>query len=580
MVITNGIRSNITPVYNCILDGFGLGKRKSADAIHQAVKTGRAPFLANLFRNYPYERLSASGRAVGLPPGTMGNSEVNHLNMGAGSRVYQSIERIDVAIRDGSFFGNEALLEAVANVKKNESTLHIMGIIQGHGGTVHGSIKHLFALLELVKKEELKNVVIHLFTDGRDTNPNAAGEIYLKMLEEKIAELKLHEIVKIKTVMGREIAMDRDTAWDKTLTALKALVSGESEFRANSAQEAIEQSYRRNQTDEFIRPTIIGEYQGIQPLDSVIFFNFRQDRGIQLTTAFRESDLKFFNYKKKGDLQLITISSFGSAYYQGQLTEAFSIQDTAGCINEETFSEIQRIRERIKNIVFVAMTEYYPGLNALSAFPEKEIPETVGEIVANANLRQLRLAGPEKFAHVTGWYSGRRLKPFSGENRYMASDPTLKGRTENGKRYDLAPEMTAYIETDYALRAIEQNIYSLIVHNFQNGDMIGHTGNFDAAVAAISCISYCLSRIVPSFIKRGGIFVLTADHGNADEMLIKKGGGFVPSTQHSMNLVPFWVLGKEVKLRNRGTVPDIGVSVLDLIGLPRSSKMTAESLIH
>jgi 2,3-bisphosphoglycerate-independent phosphoglycerate mutase len=580
MTMIQGVSPKIRPVYNCILDGFGLGKRKSGDAIHQAVKTGRAPFLANLFRNYPYERLSASGRAVGLPPGTMGNSEANHLNMGAGRKVYQSIERIDVAIRDGSFFENEALLKAVANVKKNDSTLHLIGILQGHGGTVHGSIKHLFALLEMVKKAELKDVVIHLFTDGRDTNPNAAGEIYLKMLEEKIKELNLQKIVKIKTVMGREIAMDRDTAWDKTLTALKTLVSGESEFHASSAQEAIEQSYRRNQTDEFIRPTIIGEYHGIQPLDSVIFFNFRQDRGIQLTTAFRESDLKFFNYKKKGDLQLITITNFGGANFQGQLTKAYSIQDTRGCINEETFSEIQRIQERIKNIVFVAMTEYYPGLNALTAFPEKEIPETVGELVADANLRQLRLAGPEKFAHVTGWYSGRRLKPFKDEDRYMAQDPTLKDRTENGKRYDLVPEMTAYIETEYALRAIEKDIYYLIVHNFQNGDMIGHTGNFDAAVAAISCISECLSRLVPAFINRGGIFVLTADHGNADEMLIKKGVGFVPSTQHSMNPVPFWVLGKEVKLRNRGSIPDIGVTVLDLMGLSRSSRMTAESLLN
>jgi 2,3-bisphosphoglycerate-independent phosphoglycerate mutase len=541
---------NATPVYLCILDGFGIGEKSEKNAIYQAIKQGKAPFIKELFDHHPYSKLECSGLAVGLPKGTMGNSEVNHLNMGAGRVVYQSIERINVAIQDGSFFDNEALLAAVNNCQKNNSTLHLMGILQGHGGTVHGSILHAFALLELVKRAGLKKIDIHLFTDGRDTNPKAAGEVYLKMLHDKISELALTSFVKIRSVMGREVAMDRDTAWDKTLASLKALTKGEGEYKASSAAEAINSSYGRKETDEFIRPTIIGDYHGMEPKDSVIFWNFRQDRGIQLTTAFREKDLKFFNYKKG-----------------------------TKPINEGIYNEIQQIQARTKDIVFVAMTEYYPGLNALTAFPEKEIPNTVGEIVSKAGLKQLRLAGPEKFAHVTGWFSGRRTSPFPGEDRHLAQDLKLKERTEGGKRYDLVPEMTAYLETDYALKAIAEKEYSLVVHNFQNGDMVGHTGNLDAAISAIGHLDKCLAKLVPAWTAKGGIFIITADHGNADEMKLKKDDKMVVSTQHSLNPVPFWVLGKDIKLKEKGIVPDVGVTVLELIGLEKSADMTAKSLI-
>lgn len=536
------------PLYLCILDGFALGEENDNNAIYRAIQQGKAPFIAELFEKSPYSKLECSGLAVGLPKGTMGNSEVNHLNMGAGRVVYQSIERINVAIKDGSFFKNEALLTAVSPYKP---ALHLMGLLQGHGGTVHADIKHLFALLELAKRAGLKTINIHLFTDGRDTNPKAAGEIYLKMLEDKIKELGLKDRAKICTVMGREIAMDRDTAWHKTLTAMKALVNGEGEYKASSAREAIEKSYSRGQTDEFIRPTIIGDYKGMGPRDSVIFFNFRQDRGIQLTTAFCETDLKFFNYKKG-----------------------------TKPIDEKIYKEIQGLREKAKGIVFVAMTEYYPGLNALTAFPEKEIPNTVGEIVSQAGLNQLRLAGPEKFAHVTGWFSGRRTTPFPGEDRHLAQDLKLKERTEGGKRYDLVPEMTAYLETEYALKAIESGKYSLIVHNFQNGDMVGHTGNLEAATAAIGHISKCLEKLVPAWTNKGGIFIITADHGNSDEMELKKGKKMVVSTQHSLHPVPFWVLGKDVKLKKKGIVPDVGVTVLDLMNLQIPADMTARPLIE
>jgi 2,3-bisphosphoglycerate-independent phosphoglycerate mutase len=344
--------------------------------------------------------------------------------------------------------------------------------------------------------------------------------------------------------------MDRDTAWDKTLIAMKTLVNGVGEYKAATVREAIENSYRRGETDEFIRPTIISGYTGMGPIDSVVYFNFRQDRTIQLTAAFCEHEKTFFNYKKGTKL-----------------------------IDEKTYEAIQALRKKLPHIVFVAMTEYYPGLHGPTAFPEKEIPDTVGEVVSKAGLKQLRLAGPEKFAHVTGWFSGRRTEPFPGEDRHLAQDIELKKRTQEGKRYDLVPEMTAFLETDYALKAIGAGAYSLIVHNFQNCDMVGHTGNLDAATEAIADLSSCLEKLAPAFIAKGGIFIITADHGNADEMLLKKGDQMVKSTQHSLNPVPFWVLGKEVKLREKGIVPDIGVTVVDLMGLPKPEAMTASSLI-
>ncbi|MFA6431780.1 MAG: 2,3-bisphosphoglycerate-independent phosphoglycerate mutase [Candidatus Margulisiibacteriota bacterium] len=540
----------VTPVYLCILDGFAIGENSKLNAIFDAIEDNKAPFITDLVKNHKYSLLECSGISVGLPEGTMGNSEVNHLNMGAGRIVYQSIERINVAIEDGTFFTNEALTAAVNNAKHNASALHLMGILQGHGGTVHGSIKHIFALLEMAKKAELNTVYIHLFTDGRDTNPKAAGEVYLKMLEDKIAELGMTEKVKIATIMGRELAMDRDTSWDKTLLAMKALIAGVGEFKALTAREAIENSYARGQADEFIRPTIVSGYTGMGPVDSIIYFNYRQDRTIQLTVGFCEKDKKFFDYKKG-----------------------------TKPIDDDVYKQILALQDRISSKVFVAMTEYYSGLNGLTAFPEKEIPETVGEIVSKAGLKQLRLAGPEKFAHVTGWFSGRKTDPFPGEDRHLAQDISLKQRTENGKRYDLVPEMTAYLETEFALGAIERGVYSLIVHNFQNGDMVGHTGNLDAAEAAIGHVSKCLEKLFPAFVKQGGIFIITADHGNADEMLIKKGNEMVVSTQHSLNPVPFWVIGKDIKLLEKGIIPDVGVTVLDLMGLPKSKLMTAKTLI-
>src|SRR3989339_591298 len=540
----------ITPIYLCILDGFAIGKQDDSNAIWRAVKSGQATYIKDLLDKHKYSLLECSGLAVGLPAGTMGNSEVNHLNMGAGRVVYQSIERINVAIEDGSFFKNEALVTAMKNGSATFQAVHLMGILQGHGGTAHGSIKHLFALLELAKREGVKQVYLHLFTDGRDTNPKAAGEIYLPMLEAEVKRLGLADVVRIATIMGRELAMDRDTAWDKILIAMRAIVAGIGEYKALTAQEAIASSYTRGETDEFIRPTIISGYSGVGPTDSIIYFNFRQDRTIELTTAFCEQDIKFFNYKKG-----------------------------TRPIDDSVYKEIASLQQRIKGSAFVAMTEYYPGIHALTAFPEKEIPETVGEIVSRAGLKQLRLAGPEKNAHVTAWFSGRRAEPFPGEDRHLAQDLTLKARTEEGKHYDWVPEMTAFLETEYSLGAIASGKYSLIVHNFQNWDMVGHTGNTEAATKAIIDLSLCLEKIVPAWLDKGGVFIITADHGNADEMSFHKGDKDIVSTQHSLNPVPFWVLGQEVTLKDKGIVPDVGVTVLKLLGLQPSNEMTASSLV-
>ena len=536
------------PVYLCILDGVAIGAKNKTNAVFEAMAEGKAPFLKELFAKQ-YGLLGCSGRAVGLPDGTMGNSEVNHLNMGAGRVVYQSIERINVAIEDGSFFTNHGLLKAVNNCKAKNSTLHLMGIIQGHGGTVHGHINHLFALLKLAKDNGLKKIAIHIFGDGRDTDPYSLGEVYIKMLQDEILSLGMKEIASVKTIMGREIAMDRDTAWGKTLIAMKAIILGETESVAGSADEAIKKSYEQKSTDEFIRPVKIGEYDGVKKEDSIIFWNYRQDRAMQLAVGFCEQDHKFFNYKKG-----------------------------VKPIDESLYSQIIELQNKIKGSVFVSMTEYYEGTASLTAFPEKEIPHTVGEVVSNAGLLQLRIAGTEKFAHVTGWFSGRRQNPFNGEERVLIQDPTLKDRTEQGKRYDLVPEMTAYLETDRVLSEIDSKNYSLIVHNFQNGDMVGHTGNLEAATKAISVVSECLSRIVPKWLEKGGVFILTADHGNADEMIVEKNHNPVASTQHSLNPVPVWILGVDGEVKD-GAIPDIGVTILKVMGLHVPADMNAKSLI-
>ncbi|NQU16589.1 MAG: 2,3-bisphosphoglycerate-independent phosphoglycerate mutase [Candidatus Saganbacteria bacterium] len=545
-------------LYLCILDGFGLGKDQKTDAIQAAIAQGKAPFFKELFEKHPYAKLECSGEAVGLPPGTMGNSEVNHLNMGAGRVVYQSLLRVNKAIDDESFYNNKELLKAVENCKKNNSTLHLMGLLQGGGGCVHGNITHLFGLLELAKRNNLPKIVIHVFTDGRDTNPHAAGNEYFPQLLKKIDEMGITDKVKIGTVMGRAYAMDRDVNWQLVIKAFKAIVNGEGVRKQPDIETAVKFAYKQKskvvvkgkekeviESDEFIQPTILGDYSGMGAKDSIIFWNFRQDRAIELTACFVEEDKKFYNYKP------------------GQPP-----------ITDDMFNQLKAIRDKIKDIKFVAMTEYYVGMNAHAAYPEKVLADTVGEIVSRAGKKQLRLAGPEKFVHVTGWFSGRRGDPFPGEDRILAKDPTLKERTNDGKNYDWVPEMTAYVETEESLKAIKSKKYDLVVHNFQNGDMVGHTGNLEAAEKAIEALSICVEKIYKAVMEQGGVMIVTADHGNADQMQIKD----KVSTQHSTNPVPCWILGKDIKPSKTGIIPDIGTTALKLLDLDIPKEMTGKIL--
>lgn len=543
-------------LYLCILDGFGIGNDPKTDAIQKAIADGKAPFFKELFEKHPYAKLECSGEAVGLPPHTMGNSEVNHLNMGAGRVVYQSLLRVNKAIDDESFYKNEELLKAIENCKKNNSTLHLMGVLQGGGGCVHGNIYHLFGLLELVKRNNLDKVVIHLFTDGRDTNPNAAGNEYIPQLLKKISEMGQKDKVVIGSVMGRAYAMDRDVNWQLVIKAFKAIVEGTGIRKQPDIETAVKFAYQQKakvngkevvESDEFIQPTIIGDYSGMNPNDSMIFWNFRQDRAIELTACFVEDDKKFYNYKP------------------GQPP-----------ISDDMYNQLKAIRDKIKNISLVAMTEYYEGMNAHAAYPEKEVPNTVGEVVSKAGKKQLRLAGPEKFVHVTGWFSGRHSDPFPGEDRILAKDSTLKERTNDGKNYDWVPEMTAYIETELSLEAIKTKKYDLVVHNFQNGDMVGHTGNLDAAEKAIEALSKCVEQIYNAVTKQGGVMIITADHGNADQMEINH----KVSTQHSTNKVPCWILNSRIKqITGDGIIPDIGTTALKLLDLEIPKEMTGKILV-
>lgn len=551
----------VKPLVLCILDGFGVagfrGKRKAGDAIYQAVKRGQADFFKKLFLNEPHSLLTAIGRAAGLPPGVMGSSETNHQIIPAGRTIDQPLYLLGKALENKSFYENKAINAAIGHAARNNSTLHLMGILQRGKGTVHGSIDHLFPILEMAKRAGIKDIAIHLFTDGRDNDKRSAGETFLGVLESKIAELELQNVAKIRTVMGRSVAMSRDMEWDNILAAMQAIVAGEGApgRMFGNAREAIEFAYsHKNETDEFIQPSIIGIYQGMQPQDAAIFWNYRDDRARELTTAFLEEETGPYNYKS-------------------------IINPNLPKIAQETHAAIAKLRARVEGIFFANMTDPYIGAPSEVAFSAAGITPTLGEVVSNAGLQQLRVAGPEKFAHVTAWFSGKRAKPFNGESRFLAFDPTLKNRTNGGKSYDLVPEMTAPIEATEMQKALAEGIYDLIVHNYQNPDMVGHTGNLEAAISAVSFLSAKLEKTVEQVMSMGGVVVITADHGNADEMLVNKGGELVTSTKHSFNPVPLWILGRDVNLATHGRVASVGPTVLDLMGLTIPSQMTAPSLI-
>ncbi len=506
------------PLVLVILDGWGLNENADGNAIARA----RKPNIDALVSRYPTTRLVTSGEAVGLPEGQMGNSEVGHLNMGAGRVVYQELTRISLSIRDRSFYNNPVLLEAVEKARENNSALHLMGLVSDGG--VHSHIDHLYALLELARDQGLDKVFVHAFLDGRDVPPANAGE-YIKPLIERMREM---ETGRIATVMGRYYAMDRDKRWERTGEAYYAMTAGQG-FRVPGALEAVEQAYARGETDEFVKPSVVVDEKDepvglVRDGDSIIFFNFRPDRARQITRAF--VDEEFEGFKRP-----------------------------AG-------------RPRVH---FVCMTQYDKTINAPVAFRPQVLVNTLGEVLSYHNLRQLRLAETEKYAHVTFFFNGGVEKPNRGEDRVLVPSPQVA-------TYDLQPEMSACGVTDVLVNKIRENVYDVIIVNYANPDMVGHTGDMKAAVKAIETVDCCIGRAVEAIKAAGGITIITADHGNAEMML---DGNGKPHTAHTTNDVPFILVSdshRGITLR-KGRLEDVAPTMLQLLGLEKPPEMTGRSLL-
>ena len=500
-----------------ILDGFG----ENAEEKGNAVKLANTPNIDKLMKQYPTTRIAASGLAVGLPEGQMGNSEVGHTNIGAGRIVYQELTRITKSIEDGDFFSNEEFVNAIENCKKNNSKLHILGLVSDGG--VHSHIRHLFGLLEMAKRRDFEDVYIHCFLDGRDTPP-ASAENYITVLEEKMKE---KGIGKIATISGRFYAMDRDKRWERVKKAYDAIVNGEGNKQANAIN-AIEGSYQKEVFDEFVEPTVITN--GDKPTatisdgDSVIFFNFRPDRARQLTRAIVDPDFDGFETKK------------------------------------------------IKTY-FVCFTNYDETMpNVHIAFKKEQIKNTLGEVICKQGGKQLRIAETEKYAHVTFFFNGGEEKQYEGEDRILVPSPKVE-------TYDLKPEMSAYEVTEKVLEAIESEKYNCIILNFANPDMVGHTGNLEAAIKAVETIDECAGKIVNAIKSKKGNLIITADHGNAEQMIDLKTGE--PHTAHTTNLVPLILISEKEGLKlKQGKLADLAPTILELMNIEKPEEMTGESLIE
>ncbi|MDD6478525.1 MAG: 2,3-bisphosphoglycerate-independent phosphoglycerate mutase [Oscillospiraceae bacterium] len=506
------------PIVLTIMDGFGI----NTEVVGNAIKFANTPRLDKIFSECPTTEIGASGMDVGLPAGQMGNSEVGHTNIGAGRIVYQELTRITKSIVDGDFYTNEVFLKAVENCKANNSSIHLMGLLSDGG--VHSHIEHLYALVNLAKKNGLKKVYIHALLDGRDVPPASAAD-FIDTLNEKLAEIGCG---KLATVMGRFYGMDRDNRWERVSKAYAALVYGEGVI-TNDAAKTVRESYTIKDedgkflTDEFVLPTIVEDTARINDGDSLIFFNFRPDRAREITRTFVDDD----------------------------------------------FDGFERIGGR-KNVFYVCMTQYDASMpNVEVAFKPQSLINTLGEFLAANNLKQLRIAETEKYAHVTFFFNGGREVMFDGEDRTLINSPKVA-------TYDLQPEMSAFEVCDKVCSAIESGEYDVIILNFANCDMVGHTGFFDAAVKAVEAVDTCVGRVCDSTLKMGGVVLLTADHGNADRMLDTDNS---PFTAHTTNPVPFSVIGKECELREGGRLCDISPTIIKLLGLTQPEEMTGESLI-
>lgn len=507
----------------CIMDGWGINLNPKIDK-YDATKLAPPVNVDRLEKEGKHTQIHADSEYVGLPNGQMGNSEVGHLNMGSGRVVYQELTRINKSIRDADFYKNEKLLGAINHVKKNNSSLHLMGLVSNGG--VHSSMEHLFALIKLASDEGLKKVYVHAFLDGRDTPPRSA----CKYLEQVEAELKKYNLPPVASVIGRYYAMDRDNRWDRVEKAYNCLLIGEGKC-ASTAEEAVKNSYTNNENDEFVQPTVIGgEDSRIKDNDSLIFFNFRPDRAREITKAI--------NF---------------------------------GCKNERSlFKSFERKAVR-ENLYFVTMTQYDETFSCPVAFPPQKLVNILGDVLDAYGIKQFRTAETEKYAHVTFFFNGGIEEPKKLETRVLVPSPKVA-------TYDLQPEMSAYQVCQKVLEAADNDEYGFILVNFANPDMVGHTGVLEAATRACAVVDECVGKIADKAKEKGIIMLITSDHGNAEVMATENGA---VHTAHTTNEVPFIVVNadKKIELREGGALCDVAPTVLQLMGIEKPAEMTGQSLI-
>ncbi|MDT8858714.1 2,3-bisphosphoglycerate-independent phosphoglycerate mutase [Alkalihalobacillus sp. MEB130] len=505
------------PVALIILDGFAMRDEVKGNAVAQAKK----PNFDRYWNQYPHATLEAQGEAVGLPEGQMGNSEVGHLNIGAGRIVYQSLTRVNLSIREGEFFENETFHAAMNHVKEKNSALHVYGLLSDGG--IHSHIEHLYALLELAKRENVEKVYIHGFLDGRDVGPTSA-EVYIRALQSKIEDLGVGEIASIH---GRYYAMDRDRRWERVEKSYRAMVYGEGPAYTNPI-DVVTDNYKNEIHDEFVIPSVITKEDGtpvgtVGDDDAVIFFNFRPDRAIQMSQVFTNEDFRGFD---RGDMHP-------------------------------------------RNLHYVCLTKFSETVDGFVAFKPTNLDNTLGEVLSQQNFKQLRIAETEKYPHVTFFFSGGREEPFPGEERILIDSPKVA-------TYDLQPEMSAYEVTDALLADIEADKHDAIILNFANPDMVGHSGMLEPTIKAVEVVDECLGKVVDAIIAKGGAAVITADHGNADEVITLED---TPMTAHTTNRVPVIVTENGIQLHQDGKLADLAPTVLSLLGGEQPKEMTGVSLI-
>ncbi|WAA11939.1 2,3-bisphosphoglycerate-independent phosphoglycerate mutase [Fervidibacillus halotolerans] len=506
-----------SPTALIILDGFGLREETKGNAVAQANK----PNFDRYWNDFPHATLRASGEAVGLPDGQMGNSEVGHLNIGAGRIVYQSLTRVDISIREGKFAENETFLAAMNHVKEKGTNLHIFGLLSDGG--VHSHIRHLFALLRLAKDQGVEDVYVHAFLDGRDVGPKTA-KTYISQTLEKMEE---YGVGQFATISGRYYSMDRDKRWDRVEKSYRAMVYGEGPAYTDPLK-LVDDSYEKGIYDEFVIPSVMVKENGepvatIQDEDAIIFYNFRPDRAIQISNTFTNEEYPYFDRGPKHP----------------------------------------------KHLHFVCMTHFSETVKGYVAFKPTNLDKTLGEVLSIHGLKQLRIAETEKYPHVTYFLNGGREEPFPGEERILINSPKVA-------TYDLKPEMSAYEVTDALLKAINEDKYDAIVLNFANPDMVGHSGKLEPTRRAVEAVDECLGKVVDLILEKGGTAIITADHGNAEEVVTLEGK---PMTAHTTNIVPVIVTKKGLSLRTDGILGDLAPTMLDLLGIEQPEQMTGKSLI-